>query len=286
MKKIKILCTWTNNTKEYFKKQLKDEKNWDDFILTNDKYADFYVIINDINLNEKDLYYEENKTIYLTMEPSFSRWRNNFNKYVNSNTNIYYHNINGLEWWISKNYNQLLDFNITKTKNMSCILSNNYSSYYHKKRVNFLKYLDKLNEIYLFGRVDTSIQESYTIINSLKNYKGKLNSKEDGLFPYKYTFVCENAKENNYFTEKIADGILSECLCFYCGCPNISEFINKNAYIIIDLENPEEAIKIITNSIKTNQWEKRIKYIKEAKMKILNELQLIPTIVNIIKNKL
>lgn len=286
MKKIKIICTWTNNTKEYFKKQLKDEKNWDDFILTNDKYADFYVIINDVNPNEKDIYYEENKTIYLTMEPSFSIWRNNFNKYVNSNTNIYYHNINGLEWWISKNYNQLLDFNITKTKNMSCILSNNYSSYYHKKRVNFLKYLDKLNEIYLFGRVDTSIQESYTIINSLKNYKGKLNSKEDGLFPYKYTFVCENAKENNYFTEKLADGILSECLCFYCGCPNISEFINKNAYIIIDLENPEEAIKIITNSIKTNQWEKRIKYIKEAKMKILNELQLIPTIVNIIKNKL
>jgi hypothetical protein len=286
MKKIKIICTWTNNTKEYFKKQLKDEKNWDDFILTNDKYADFYVIINDVNPNEKDVYYEENKTIYLTMEPSFSRWRNNFNKYVNSNTNIYYHNINGLEWWISKNYNQLLDFNITKTKNMSCILSNNYSSYYHKKRVNFLKYLDKLNEIDLFGRVDTSIQESYTIINSLKNYKGKLNSKEDGLFPYKYTFVCENAKENNYFTEKLADGILSECLCFYCGCPNISEFINKNAYIIIDLENPEEAIKIITNSIKTNQWEKRKKYIKEAKMKILNELQLIPTIVNIIKNKL
>ena len=286
MKKIKILCSWTNNTKEYFKKQLKDEKNWDDFILTNDKYADFYVIINDVNPNEKDVYYEENKTIYLTMEPSFSIWRNNFNKYVNSNTNIYYHNINGLEWWISKNYNQLLYFNITKTKNMSCILSNNYSSYYHKKRVNFLKYLDKLNEIDLFGRVDTSIQESYTIINSLKNYKGKLNSKEDGLFPYKYTFVCENAKENNYFTEKLADGILSECLCFYCGCPNISELINENAYIIIDLENPEKAIKIIEESIKTNQWEKRIKYIKEEKMKILNELQLIPTIINIIKNKL
>jgi len=279
MKKIKIICTWSNNTKEYFKKQLKDEKYWDDFILTNDKYADFYVVINDINPNEKDIYYEENKTIYLTMEPSFSRWRNNFNKYVYSNTNIYYHNINGLEWWINKNYDQLLDFNITKTKNMSCILSNNYSSYYHKKRVNFLKYLDKLNEIYLFGRVDTSIQESYTIINSLKNYKGKLNLKEDGLFPYKYTFVCENAKETNYFTEKLADGILSECLCFYCGCPNIPEFIDEKSYIIIDLENSEE-------SIKTNQWEKRIKYIKEAKMKILNELQLIPTIVNIIKNKL
>jgi len=285
MKKLKILCTWTNNTKDYFKKQLIADEYWNDYILTNEKYADFYVIINDINPHEKDSYYEENKTIYLTMEPSFSNWRNNFNKYVNNNTNIYYHNINGLEWWISKNYNELLNLNIIKTKNMSSIISDNYSSYYHKKRVNFLKKLDKINNIDLYGKINFPNKEAHNIIKSLKNYKGKLNLKEEGLFPYKYTFVCENTKEENYFTEKLADGILSECLCFYCGCPNISEFINKDAIIKIDLENPEETIKIINDSIETNQWEKRINYIKEAKKKILNELQLIPTIVNIIKCK-
>jgi hypothetical protein len=217
------------------------------------------------------------------MEPSFSVWRNNFDKYVNPNTNIYYHNVNALEWWISKSYNELLDYNIIKTKNISSIISDNYDSYYHKKRVQFLKYLDKVDDVDIFGKLVFPENESYNIIKSLKNYKGQLDFKDDGLFPYKYTFVCENARENNYFSEKLADGILSECLCFYCGCPNISEFINENAYIIIDVSKPEEAIRTIVDSIKSNQWEKKLDIIKEEKMKILNKFQLIPTIINIIK---
>ena len=77
--KIKILCNWTKNTKDYFKKQLKENESWDNFTLTNDKYADFYVIINQLFPNSVDNYYDENKTIYLTMEPSFSKWRNFLN---------------------------------------------------------------------------------------------------------------------------------------------------------------------------------------------------------------
>ena len=286
MMKIKILASWTDNTKDYFKKQLKNCEYWEDFTLTNDKYADFYVIINQPKPDKIDNYYDENKTIYLTMEPSFSYWRKDFNKYVNSNNNIYYHNINGLEWWISKNYNELLDFIIIKTKILSSITSDNYDSEYHIKRVNFLKYLDNINNIDLFGKLSNPHKNGYNIIKSLKNYRGMLNLKDDGLFPYKYTFVCENAREDNYFSEKLVDGILSECLCFYCGCPNVNEFIDENAYILIDIDKPDKAINTIIYSIQTNQWEKKLKFIKKAKMKILNELQLIPTIVNIIKNKI
>ena len=46
MKKIKIITSWTDDSKSYFKKQLKNGKYWDDFTLTNDEKADFYVIIN------------------------------------------------------------------------------------------------------------------------------------------------------------------------------------------------------------------------------------------------
>ena len=282
-KKIKILCSWTQTPNIYFKKQLKNFEYWDDFILTNEKYADFYVIINQPFPNKKDNYYEEEKTIYLTMEPSFSTWRKDFDKYVNPKSMIYYHNVNGLEWWLSKNYDQLLDSKIVKSKNISSIVSDNYFSEYHKKRVNFLKYLDDVDQIDLFGKLNFPESDGYKIIKALNNYRGKLNLKDDGLFPYKYTFVSENTREENYFTEKLSDGILAECLCFYCGCPNISDFIDEKAYIKIDLDNPEETLKIIKEAINTNQWEKRIEYIKDAKMKILNELQLIPTIVNIIK---
>lgn len=283
MKKIKILCSWTPKPNEYFKKQLKNQKFWDNYVLTNDKFADFYVIINQPFLNKKDNYYEEEKTIYLTMEPTFSMWRRNFDKYVNPNNKIYYHNVNGLEWWLSKNYNQLLEYKIVKSKNISSIISDNYSSEYHKKRVNFLKHLDNINNIDLFGKMNFPQKEGCKIIKSLKNYRGELKLKDDGLFPYKYTFVCENACEENYFTEKLSDGILAECLCFYCGCPNVTDFIDERALIKIDLDKPEETLKIIKDAISNNHWEKRIKYIKEAKMKILNELQLIPTIVKILK---
>jgi hypothetical protein len=283
--KIKILCNWTKNTKDYFKKQLKENESWDNFTLTNDKYADFYVIINQLFPNSVDNYYDENKTIYLTMEPSFSKWRNFLNYFVNYKSKIYYHKINGIEWWISKSYNQLLEYKMVKSKNMSSIISDNYFSEYHIKRVNFLKHIDILEDVDLYGRLTNFNNKGFNIIKNLNNYRGSLKTKDDGLFPYKYTLVCENAREQNYFTEKLVDGILSECLCFYSGCPNISDFIDLNAIILIDLDKPNEALNIISEAIKTNQWEQRIDYIKKEKNKILNELQLIPTIISIIKNK-
>jgi hypothetical protein len=286
MKKIKIICSWTIDTKNYFKKQLKEEKYWDNYVLTNEKIADFYVIINKPSSLTKDNYYEDKKTIYLTMEPSFSKLRNNFSKYVNEKSDIYYHNINGLEWWISKNYDQLLKYKIEKTKKISAFISDNYSSENQIKRVNFSKYLDQIDNLDLFGKLRFPEEDSYNIIKNLKNYKGAINIKDNGLFPYKYTIVCENACEKNYFSEKLSDGILSECLCFYHGCTNILDFINPNAIIIIDLENPSKALETIINSIKQNEWERRIDIIRKEKLKILNELQLIPTIVNIIKKKL
>ena len=49
--------------------------------------------------------------------------------------------------------------------------------------------------------------------------------------------------------------------------------------------NKKEAIKTIESTIKNNEWEKRLKYIKEMKYKILNEIQMFPTIENIFKLK-
>jgi hypothetical protein len=286
MKKIKIITSWTDDSKSYFKKQLKNGKYWDNFILTNDEKADFYVIINQPLPAKPNEYYDEKKTIYLTMEPSFSKLCKNFKEVVKKNKNIYYHKINGLEWWISKTYDELLIYKIKKNKILSSIISDNYKSEYHKKRVNFLPYLDKLDYIDLYGKLRNKESDAYKIIKSLKNYKGSLNIKDNGLLPYKYTFACENACEKNYFSEKIIDCILSECLCFYCGCPNLPQFINPAAYIIIDLNDPEFAVKTINDSIKQNEWEKRLNIIKEEKLKILNKLQLIPTIINIINTKL
>ena len=106
--------------------------------------------------------------------------------------------------------------------------------------------------------------------------------KDRGLFPYKYTYGAENSRENNYFTEKICDAILSECLCFYHGCPNLHDFLHPESYISIDVCDHERSLEIIQSAIANNEWEKRLPYIRESKDKILNELQMLPTLERII----
>jgi len=282
MNKFIIISNFTKK-KKYFKKMLKGNYTWNNFKITDNKYADYYVIINEAS---KNTYFDKSKTIILFMEPIIEA-RVKYKNFIDSNKECYFHNINGIEWKIEKSYYELLQNNIVKTKNISTITSGNYTTLYHKKRIHFLPYLDTLDDIDIFGKLYKSKnkekQKGNEILTSLKNYKGSLNDKTNGLFQYKYTFASENYRIENYFTEKLVDAILSECLCFYCGCTNIEKFLDSRAYIQIDLNKPKEMIEIIKNAIKNNEWEKRIDIIKKEKLKILNKLQLFPTIEEIIK---
>lgn len=282
MNKIKIISNFTES-RTYFQKMLKENYTWNNFQITDNKYADYYVIINEAS---KNVYFDKSKTIILFMEPLIEA-QVKYKKFMDSNKECFFHNINAIEWHIKKSYSELLQINIVKTKSISTITSGNYTTLYHKKRVHFLPYLDTLDNIDIFGKLNKSRnkekKKGNEILTSLKNYKGPLSDKTNGLFQYKYTFASENYRIENYFTEKLVDAILSECLCFYCGCPNIEKFLDSRAYIQIDINKPKEMIEIIKNAIKNNEWEKRINIIKKEKLKILNKLQLFPTIEEIIK---
>ena len=163
-------------------------------------------------------------------------------------------------------YNELINNHPKKTKLLSSISSNKEFLLGHKLRIKFVtQYLKNIPNYDLYG-AKSFANLGYTF------YKGKLSKteKHKALDPYKYTFANENCFENNYFTEKLTDAILCECLCFYDGCPNIENFIDPNAFIRIDLKNPEKAIQLIKMSIANNEWEKRLEVIKKEKNKILN----------------
>ena len=55
--------------------------------------------------------------------------------------------------------------------------------------------------------------------------------------PYRYTIAVENSAHDNYFTEKIIDALLSECLPFYWGCPNFATHIDPRAFITLPLND-------------------------------------------------
>ena len=57
----------------------------------------------------------------------------------------------------------------------------------------------------------------------------------------------------------------------YYGCPNIEKYFPKEAMIKIDIEKPQEAIKIIRKAIEDNLWEKNFDAVVKARNIVLNK---------------
>lgn len=278
--KIKILCSWDSpeNIRNFYNKLSKGCYTWNniELVLTD---PDYYVII---NTPGQDKSYVPEKTIIFQMEPNMSgKWGEwgdpDPKKFMRVCTHA--KEYNNLEWHLSKSYTDLLTLKIDKnpalSNDISTVLSSKYQDSGHIKRIDFVKFLEKKNQsVHVFG----SNKWGY------KNYKGELpvHQKDNGLFPYKYTFNAENNSIKNYFTEKLVDAILSECLCFYSGCYNVREFIDERAFVYLELSNFEKDYEIVKKAIDEDLWSKRLPYILEAKKKILNYLQFFPRVERII----
>ena len=285
-KTVKILPFYKYDNSVAFRKYLKGDCRWNLLKLVNGKFADFYIIINYPKRRIGFSYYNPKRTIILQGEPKSTRltwgkWgalaKNKFLSVFDIENNRF-----GWSWQISKEYNFLVAEPIEKTKVISTVLSNAYNLEGHRKRIDFLEFVDRRLDIDVYGRKN-NYGKTTTKLFQFKNYKGCIVKKEEGLMPYKYVFVAENSQEQNYFSEKINDAILCECLCFYWGCPNLEQFIDTEAFIRLDLNSFEGSLKIINDAIECKEWEKRISSIRREKNKILNKLQIMPTIEKIIK---
>ena len=93
--------------------------------------------------------------------------------------------------------------------------------------------------------------------------------------------------ERNYFTEKVMDALVCESLPLYWGCPNLAEFIPKESYVWLPLDNEVgKAREKIKSVIKNDEWKDRLPYIRKAKRIILEDLNLFPTIERIINGEI
>jgi hypothetical protein len=264
-------------------KMSKGNFRWNNIQIVWQEPADYYCII---NKPPNDVKYIPEKTIIFRMEPFMENNKNMWGEFSLPDENKFlfvgYHNkyFNNNEWHLSKDYNYLSTEPIVKDESLnnciSTVLSSKYFDKGHIKRIDFSKYLEQKCELHVYG-------SNHFL---WKEYKGQLPlySKDNALFPYKYTFNCENNFIDGYYTEKLIDGILSECLVFYCGAPNIKELIDEKAFVWLDLSNFENDYLIIKKAIEENWWEQRIQYIREAKQKILNEAQFFPRLEKILQN--
>jgi hypothetical protein len=283
---VLLLCNWCSSKElcDIWNKMSKGNYSWNNIKIVWEEPCDYYCVINQPPSNIR---IDTEKTIFFKMEPHMNKNSHLWNKdWMNIPSNDFKffgdHDVhfNNNEWHLSKTYTELKTLEIVKEEKLSTILStilsDKYSDPGHIKRVDFVKFLETKNDI----QVDVFGGNRFM----WNNYKGSLpyHQKDQSILPYKYSFNVENFEIKNYYTEKLIDGILGETLVFYHGCPNIKDLIDERAYVWLELSNFEKDYETIKKAIKEDLWSQRINFIREAKQKILDELQFFPRIEKII----
>ncbi len=112
-----------------------------------------------------------------------------------------------------------------------------------------------------------------------------MDDKAEALDPYRYHVTVENQICPHYWSEKLADAFLGFTLPFYCGCPNVSEYFSPESYIPIDIGDFDGALATIREALATNQYEKRLPAIVEARRQVLDEHNLFALLHRIIRDR-
>ena len=292
--RVKLICNWCTPA------QLCNEWNhmsqgnytWNDIQVVPDDNADYFVIVNKPTSNE---FYIPEKTIVFQMEPwcydpkqhwgikTWGEWaKPDENKFLQVRSHDKF--VNNCMWQLKTSYNEFKFSEIVKDKSKENIISTICSSKYfdpgHIKRIDFLKYCEKRNDPSVIIHVYNHDND-----HKFKNYQGPHppGYKDAGILPYKYYFMGENNEEYNFVTEKMFEPLLTESLCFYWGCPNISEIFDPRSYVLLDLSDFEKSFNIIKNVIENNLWEQRLPIIRQEKQRVLDYYNFFPTLEKVIE---
>jgi hypothetical protein len=251
--------------------------------------ADFWIVVSKGRRTNEKCKVSPKNVVFISGEPdSVYRYANSFLKQFSiivapSNLIKHQHKIimqPGLMWFlgihfqengkrfidVSKSYDFYKKSSVKKTKLISIISSNLAITSGHQKRIQFVKslrdhYGDKLD---VYGRGFNHVTDKW-----------------DAIYPYKYHIVVENSSYPHYWTEKLADAILSDAFPIYYGCTNLDLYFPKNSYALIDIKKPDEAIEIINKVILEDYATKYWKEMAEAKRLLLDKHNLCNLIADI-----
>jgi GR25 family glycosyltransferase involved in LPS biosynthesis/glycosyltransferase involved in cell wall biosynthesis len=239
--------------------------------------AERHLIVNMPTVSQKSI----GKDSYLVhMEPN--EGIRNFGPWAEPNPTEFAHfrsrrvAMNPFEWHLNCTFDELVSTSPVKTRDLSTVVSSKRMSVGHHLRLDFIHNLQEQGiPIDVWGR---DLESEFSMqLGPLPDL-----DKRKGLFPYRYTIAVENNSEPNYATEKIVDGILSECLTFYWGCPNLCELIDEEAFIRLPLEDMDRSVEIIRAAIANNEYGRRLPAIQKAKREILNKHHIAPILGRIV----
>ncbi len=175
-----------------------------------------------------------------------------------------------LPWHVERTYDELRAAQIPeKTRGVSWVSSNLalFEGHRHRNALrNFL--IDHApGRVDLFGRGVNPIADKW-----------------DGLAPYRYSLAIENSRSRDYWTEKVADCFLTWTLPLYDGCLNLEDYFDPASFIRIDACDHEGTLRRIEELLRSDEWERRMPAIEEARRRVLQDYQLFPAFARAIRN--
>lgn len=201
--------------------------NWVDATKINTSYNLFFDIINPIP-----------NSIYVQVEPEailsrqdflLKNWKMfdyiiSFNQEVlkkcpNSKKYIF-----GTSWITPEEYTSIIPEK--KEFKISTIVGNKTQTIGHRLRKQLLD--------------QNFLNVNYYVSNSGVHPEKELvgSSKFKTFEKYQYQIVIENSQQNNYFTEKLLDCLITKTIPIYWGCPNIHEYFDTSEWIFFtDIED-------------------------------------------------
>jgi hypothetical protein len=230
--------------------------------------------------------------VFISGEPPFSRkyaskFLNQFDHLITAHPKIKHSNNHlsqqALPWHFglsfkTKKFNFSFDDLVAmpvpeKNNKISIITSNKKMMPGHKQRMVFLEALKNKfgNQIAVFGQGINPVDD-----------------KAEALLSYQFCICIENSGINDYWTEKIADSLLSYCVPIYYGCKNIRDYFNESSLIKIDIDNLEFSIKVIENVLLNADkiYSEKLEQLKIERDKVLHEYNLFSVLVDFYKKSL
>ena len=150
-----------------------------------------------------------------------------------------------------------------KIRIMSIIVSQKKFSPGHKYRHILVDRIIKENlPIYIYGRGTNEYKYSYNmgIFNDIEPYEN-----------YMYSICIENFRTPQYFSEKIINSVMCNCMPIYYGCENMKDYLDNDLFHEINgiVDNDINIIKKILNDPMkyyknpySNEFEEKMNLIK------------------------
>lgn len=101
--------------------------------------------------------------------------------------------------------------------------------------------------------------------------------KLDGLADYRYHLVFENGTWPHYWTEKLADAFMANCLPIYSGAPNRAEYFAPGSFVPIAVTDPMTAIERIEEAIRADRWTSAQPLLATARTRLTTEYHQLAT---------